>query len=112
MNNMNNNKKANEVIKEILGRDIEWYDYQKLKSDARVAYYNEAQKMLRGEVFNNEIKSFVTDLMKEIAMNSENFDKVIALRFSINALEAFRERLEMISDPTRSEDKENLTSAI
>lgn len=104
--------KACEVIKDLMGRGIEWYDYHKLPSDRKKLYYGEAQRLLRSDVLINEANSFITDLVKEIAYNSEDFKKVENLRYTINGVKALLERLEMIEDPNKYVSTDELDNAI
>lgn len=104
--------KANDVIKDILGKGIDWYDYHKLSSDKKRLYYQEAQKLLRSDVLINEANAYITDLVKEIAYNSDSFDKVVALRYSINGVKALLERIESIEDPNKDESMEDLHASI
>lgn len=104
--------KACEVIKEIMGRGIEWFDYQKLSSDKKRLYYQESQRLLRSDVLVNEVNAYITDLVKEIAYNSEDFKKVENLRYSINGVKALLERLESINNPDKSVSTDNLDEAI
>lgn len=104
--------KAEEVIKGILGRGVEWYDYHKLAPDKKRLYYGEAQKILRSEVFVNEVNAFIADLVRTIAYESTNHEMTAALRFSINGVQTLRERLESIEDPSKEIAVEDLNSAI
>lgn len=104
--------KSQEAIQEILEKDISWYDYENLNTEKKKAYFSEAQRLLRSDVLINEINAFISGLVKEIAYNSENYDKVVALRYSINGVKALMERLESIKDPNNEIVVEEPYSAI
>jgi len=104
--------RAEDVIKEIIGRGIQWYDYNNLSPDKKKLYYGEAQRLLRSEVMINEMNAFISDLVKEIAFSSQNHETTTALRYSINGIQALRERLESIEDPNKETAVEDLNSAI
>lgn len=95
--------KSTEAIKEIMDKGIEWYDYEKLTPPEKKLYWAESQRLLRSNVLLNEVNYFISDLVKEIAFNSENYEKVVALRYSINGVKTLMERLEMIKDPSAKE---------
>lgn len=87
------------VIEKVLGRGVDWYDWEKLDYQAKLNYYSDIQRVLTNEAFGNEVKHYLGDLIQEIAMsdNQPNRDKI--MRYSINGLKAFIERLEEMQDP-------------
>lgn len=107
-----NSVSAQGVICNILKRGIDWYDYRSLPSEQKLTYYNDAQLILKNEVFNNEIKHLVEDLIKYCATHAKDFEEVKAMRYTINGIELIKERLNSIIDPTRSETYNNLNDAI
>lgn len=103
-------------ISNILGHNIEWYDYQKMDSGNRITYYNTAQTITNSDVFQNELKHYIADLVHYCATLSGNADEKIrkleATQASIVALETFRERLESIENPTKPISNEDKFSPI
>jgi len=99
------------TVEKVLGKDISWYDYRELKPAERNGYAEMAKSLLSNEVFKNEGKYFISDLVKEIAYQSNNFETVRDLRMTINGFEVFKERLEEIGT-NREPTKKNLNSSI
>lgn len=95
------------VIKEILKKGIEWYDYKDLSESDRISYANKAKDLLRNDVFNNELNAFVSDLVNEIAYTACSEDIVNKLRYSINGVETLKERIERIAMPPKENDAED-----
>ena len=91
-----NSKSPSKIIEAVLGRGINWYDYEKLDLQKQINYYNDAQRILCNETFANETKYFLGDLIQEIAVSEAVINKDKMLRFSINGLKTFIERLEHI----------------
>ena len=104
--------KAVEIIKEIIGRGIEWYDYRKLDKGVWREYKNNAHWIAKNETFNNEISHYIADLMKFMSYESKDFDQVLHTRTAIIVLETLRERLSSIEDPDINKTKENIHEAI
>ncbi len=87
------------VIEKLLDRPIKWFDYTKLAKEEQIGYYNEARAILRSPTFKNELEAYITDLKNEIAMKSPNHEHTIALRYSINGVQALWERFGKINNP-------------
>ena len=97
----------------IIGREISWFDYQKLDQAKQADYYNDAQLIVKSEVFNNEISRYIADMIKWIALDSPDHDKTEHIRSLIVGLETLRERLNNIEDPRKpKEPVEDIHSAI
>ena len=92
---------SKKVIEKIIGRGISWYDYTKMDHGAWRMYYNDAQYILKSEVFNNELNHYLTDLLKFLGMESDNFDQVLHTRTGMTVLESFKERLINIENPDK-----------
>lgn len=99
--------KAEIVIKELLGRGIEFYDYRKLDKGSWRTYHNDAQLIANNETFTNELKHYITDLVKFLAYEADTLDKVLHTRTAIVALETFKDRLLQIEDPTTRNTNNN-----
>lgn len=100
------------VIEEIIGRKIDWYDYQNLDRGAWKLYYNDAQYILNSDVFNNELNHYMTDLLKFIGVESENFEQVLHTRTGMTVLESFKKRLADIQNPDKKVSKDEPFDAI
>jgi len=98
---------AQEVIRQYFEGDVGWYDYMELKGEEKNTYIQNAQNILRNPTYINEANHHIADLTEEIAKNAQDMDKVMFLRANINAIIAFKERLETIQKP--EEPKEEYT---
>jgi len=87
------------VIEEILGEKLKWFDPKGMGKEEQREYYADAHNLLRSEVFKNEINGYVKQLVEGIAKGSKNFEEVVALRYSINGVQALKERIQMIGNP-------------
>jgi len=87
------------VIQKILGEKLKWNNTKKLGKEEQREYYADAHNLLRSEVFENEINGYIKQLVEGIAKGSKNFEEVVALRYSINGVQALKERIEMIGNP-------------
>jgi hypothetical protein len=94
-----NQTNPEKIIANIIGRGIDWYDYEKLDSQEQLSYYLDIQRVLTNTAFENEVKHFLGDLIQEIAVSAAEVNKDKMLRFSINGVKTLLERLEAISDP-------------
>ena len=91
--------KSEEVVKEIIGRDIDWYDPGKLDKGRQAEYYGDAKHIVESDVFNNEMKHYIADMMKFITYESKNHDQTLHARSLIVGLETFKMRLKTIEQP-------------
>lgn len=94
------------VIEEVIGRGIEWFDYQAKDKAFWNAYFSEANQIVNSEVFNNEIHKFVEDLMKFMAYEAKDFDQILHTRTAIVTLETFKQRLKSVENPNKLETNE------
>lgn len=101
-----------QVIANILKRDISFYPYEKLDYESQRDYYFEAQSILNNEVFKNETKHLIADWVENIAYKSKDFQDVKDIRMTINGLEFFKERLKKITNPEKIETKNDLDNPI
>ena len=95
------------VIRKLLSKDISSYDWMSIiDKGVKKDYAEKAKQIIENPVFMNESKSLYGDLVKEIAMESQNFEIVRDLRMTINGVKLLEERLEKIGikkDPTNKE---------
>lgn len=103
-----------DVIAQVLKRGISWYNYEELDLGKQAEYWSRAQDILRNPVFLNELHHFEADLVQHIAKQAKDFQEVRDLRYSINGIETFQERLQHIKNPTRVEsvDEDSLNEPI
>ena len=87
------------VIEKILNRPVKWFDHTKQDTEGQIKYYTESQAILRSPVFKNEKQAFINDLINHIAIASKNHEHTMALRYSINGVQALWERFEKIRNP-------------
>lgn len=83
-----------------------WYDYQELSHAERVKYFEYAQHILDNPVYKNEMAHFIADIMDEISFRSRDYPHVENLRYSVNGVKAFQERLAAILDPRKDKPTE------
>ncbi len=102
------------VLEKIFKRGIVFYDYDKIEDKAeKIRYYNSVKQILENDAFWNEYNHLVADMIQEVATSEEDRHRDKALRFSINGLEVFKERLESLTDPVDKEPtKDNLNDVI
>jgi len=90
------------VLQNLLSQDISSYDWEGLKDKkVKAEYAQNAKSILLNPVFKNEINSLYGDLVKEIAMESQNFGIVRDLRMTISGIKLIEERLEKIGVPNK-----------
>lgn len=100
LNKLNNSES---LLYEFIKRRPKYFDVDLLSEGDQLKYYNESKNLLDNKVLQNEISALVNDFMEEIALRSDNFETVRALRMSINALQLITERLEDIQMPNKEE---------
>jgi len=95
------------VLQKLLSKDISSYDWVGINDNkARKAYAQKAKELLKNEVLMNEINNLYGDLVKEIAMHSQNFEIVRDLRMTISGAKLIQERLEGIGGDKKPTNKE------
>ena len=75
------------VLEKVMDRGIEWFDYYALKPNEQKMYYANAQSVLRNKTLINESNHLIADWVEYIAKHSKDFNEVMNLRMSINAIE-------------------------
>lgn len=103
-----------DIVKQILGRDIEWFDYNSFSKADKEAYSNDAKLILNSRVWNNETKRCITDIIQEIAKESDTQQMTENLRYQMIGIESLRDRFEIIATLKGKEEvtKDNVTSNI
>ena len=87
------------VLRKIMGRDISWFDYDKLDENAKKRYYADIQAVIKNGSFINELNHLIADQVEYIAREAKNWDEVMNIRMTINAVDMIKERLESVPDP-------------
>jgi hypothetical protein len=93
------------VVSKLLKRDLGWYDYKDLPTDARKGYVQAADQVLRNETFRNEVNHLCADLINDIAKRSVNFEDVMYKRMTINGIQLIKDRLEELGVDSTPEQK-------
>lgn len=88
------------VLRKIMGRGIEWYDFNELNPNQKKTYYNDIQSVIKNDAFINELNHLIADQVEYIARESKNHEDTMNVRMTINAVDMIKERLESIPDPT------------
>ncbi len=93
-------------IKNLMKRDIEWFDHGKLDQGRKVQYHADAQNVLHNEAFRNELDHYIADLVKFCATMDKIpiADKLIVLtnvQTGILVLETFKKRFSDIENPAK-----------
>ena len=97
--------KTSEVIREILSRDLEYFDYKVQGKSYWQRYYNDAKLISESEVFTNELNFYIKDLTKFCATmegyppTQEKLQILTNVQFGIVVLEDFVKRLNSIENP-------------
>jgi arginyl-tRNA synthetase len=99
------------VVKNLLKRDISWFDYKELKMDEQKGYVQAADGILKNATFQNEVNHACADIINDIAKSSISFEDVMAKRMTLNGIILLKERLEELGVDSLPERK-NPYSAI
>ena len=95
------------VLQKLLKNDISSYDWAGIKDKGvRKEYAQTAKQLLKNPVLQNEVNGLYGDLVKEIAMESQNFAIVRDLRMTISGVKLIMERIEAIGEDKESTNKE------
>lgn len=92
------------VVEKIYGRGIKWFNHLELTTEARKKYYEDAQKILHSEVFNNITNLIIARLTQENVRQynpDSKSDPSRDTQMQLNALELIREELEDVPDPSK-----------
>lgn len=109
---------ANIVLEKILKRPISWFDYEEREEDYQREYHNKAKELLENPVFQNEFNAFIVDMTKAVLTETDDDkllngdeDKLLLIKYSLNGLKAFEERIKSIKIPEKKE-KENFKDLV
>jgi hypothetical protein len=92
-------KKVQGIIEAITKQGIQWFDYSKLNLSEQRNYYQEAQDALNNTAIKNEMNKIINESAEWALKQSENFEGVKAMRFTVSGMKLILERLEDIPNP-------------
>ena len=90
---------AESVVQGLVGGDFKWFDYTTLPQADWKNYFDQAQYILRSEVFQNEIARLNAEWAEWSLKKSGNFEAVSAMRHQISGINLLNERFESIPNP-------------
>jgi hypothetical protein len=97
---------AKDIVSRAMDNPLGWTDYDReMGEETRRQYALNARLILENEVWKNESKRLVDTMVKHIACQSVNFDSVLDLRMTINAVVLMQERLQEIANWHKIEEK-------
>lgn len=102
---INEEIQTTEVIKQILGRNLEYFDYKARDKNYWQRYFGDSSLISDSEVFKNEVGGYIQDLTKFCATmdgyppTQEKLQILTNVQFGIIVLEDFVKRLKSIEDP-------------
>ena len=100
-----------EVMRDVLDRGLDWYDYKELPYAEQISYWNEAQSIVKNNVFLNEYNHFLAEVIKQIAKDMP-VEQIKYARFGVVAMEAFKKHLEEINNPDTQETYNEIHESI
>lgn len=83
-------------LEALLGREVEWFDPQKLDRAERVDYCQEATRIASSKVLENERRHFFEDLRNQAFLKALSYDEVLILRHQYQGVEAFIKHLKSV----------------
>lgn len=93
-----------QVIEKIFNNSVKWFDYKELTTDGQRKYFQDAQMILKSEVFNNIFNQIIaTQCMENIRQYNPitKLDVVYGTQMLINGLDLLKEELGSIPDPDK-----------
>lgn len=100
-----------DVMKMVMGRGIDWYDYKELGFAGHVSYWNDIQAVLKNNAFLNEYNHYLAEMMKEMAKDM-TIEQIKYARFGVVALEAFLQHLREINNPDTNDTTNEIYESI
>lgn len=101
-----------EVVRKTFAKDLSWFDCEELPPNEREHYYNEAQRILRSNVFNNEINYLKAKGAQEAMLEAKDFSQVRDYQMTINGLELLEKRFKAIRKPDDPIPTDNINEAV
>jgi len=87
------------VLRKVMHRGIEWYDYDELNVNEKKMYFSDIQAVIKNKPFINELNHLIADQVEYIARESKNHEDTMNVRMTINAIDMIKERLESVANP-------------
>jgi len=105
--------RATQVVEKIFKHGLAWFDYNELARQERVKYYQEAQMILKSDIFNNELNYLIATGAQQALLDSiKDTTGIRDFRMTINGLELLKERLEGVENPDKNISTEHVSDAI
>jgi len=108
-----------DILQESLGGKLEWFDYNELTPPNLATYYDEAQHILRTNIFNNEVSFLKANWGKQAILQAHEHDQggisnhIQKMSWMLLGIEMLKLRLEGVPNPTpEPKPKENIHSAV
>lgn len=92
------------VVEKIFNKEVKWFDYKELTASGQRQYFQEAQTILKSEVFNNIFNQIIaTQCVENIRQWNPvtRLDVVYGTQMLINGLDLLKEELQSIPDPDK-----------
>lgn len=89
------------VAEKMFENGIKWYDYEELNEADRKFYYEDAQRILKSKVFQNEKKHIVADNMEKAVLGSKDYRSLRDFQMLVAGIMLLEERLEEIFLPKK-----------
>lgn len=96
---LNSKVTAKSVVDAIVGDGFRFFDYAELDEQERTRYFDQAQYILRSDVFKNEVARLNAEFAEWALKKAPDFSKVEAMRYQISGINLLKERFESIPDP-------------
>jgi len=97
------NPTAKGIVIQLTNNDFKFYDYHNLDEISLKNYHDQAQSILKTEVFKNEVNHLNAEFAEWAAKQSRDFNGVEAMRHQISGINLLKELLESIPDPTNKQ---------
>jgi len=81
--------------------NLEWFDYNDLPIKERINYFNEAQMILRTNIFNNEFNRLKSTMAVDLSLNAVKFEQIRDYQMTINGIQLLKEVFENIENPNK-----------
>lgn len=109
-----------DILEVLLSMDLKWFDYNELSPENMQVYHNEAQYILRSNIFNNELNFLKNNWGKQAVLDgvsketpAEVAEHVKKMGWMILGIEYLKVRLQEMPDPTKPAPTTNdINSAI
>ena len=113
----NKKPKIKDLLQLVFDGKLEWYDYRDLKPELQQQYHDQAQHILRTDIFNNEMNflksNWSRQAIKEAHEVKDPESHVLKLSWMLLGIELFKLRLEEVPtleqpEPTKKDLNANV----